>query len=48
MLTFLGGPRNCIGYKFALVEIKAMLFVLLRNFTFEQLASKPEFEKKSE
>jgi len=48
MLTFLGGTRNCIGYRFALVEIKAMMFVLLRSFTFEPLPSKPEFERKSE
>ena len=48
MLTFLGGGRNCIGYRFALVEIMAMLFVLLRSFTFDELASKPVIEKKSE
>ncbi|KAK4685639.1 hypothetical protein P7C73_g4507, partial [Tremellales sp. Uapishka_1] len=47
LLTFLGGTRNCIGYKFALTEIKAILFVLIRNFTFEELASKPEIEKKT-
>lgn len=47
MLTFLGGTRNCIGYRFALAEIKSILFVLIRNFTFEELASKPVIEKKS-
>jgi cytochrome P450 len=31
-LSFLGGPRNCIGYRFALVEIRYILFVILRNF----------------
>lgn len=46
LLTFLGGARNCIGYKFALVEMKAILFVLMRNFKFEELASKPIVEKK--
>ncbi|KAJ7075289.1 cytochrome P450 [Mycena belliarum] len=35
MLTFLGGPRNCIGYRFALAEMKAMLFTLIRGFEFE-------------
>ncbi|KAF7375723.1 hypothetical protein MSAN_00461800 [Mycena sanguinolenta] len=35
MLTFLGGPRSCIGFRFALVEMKALLFTLLRAFEFE-------------
>lgn len=47
LLTFLGGTRNCIGYRFALAEIRAILFVLIRNFKFEELASKPEIEKKA-
>ncbi|KAJ7075216.1 cytochrome P450 [Mycena belliarum] len=35
MFTFLGGPRNCIGYRFALAEMKALLFTLIRGFEFE-------------
>ncbi|PCH37141.1 hypothetical protein WOLCODRAFT_83766, partial [Wolfiporia cocos MD-104 SS10] len=35
MMTFLGGPRACIGYRFSLVEIKALLFILIRAFEFE-------------
>ncbi|KAI0743350.1 cytochrome P450 [Daedaleopsis nitida] len=35
ILTFLGGPHACIGYRFALVEMKALMFTLLRNFEFE-------------
>ncbi|KAJ6589747.1 cytochrome P450 [Mycena capillaripes] len=35
MLTFLGGPRGCIGYRFSLVEMKALLFTLVRAFEFE-------------
>lgn len=35
MLTFLGGPRACIGYRFALIELKALLFTLVRAFEFE-------------
>ncbi|KAJ7139269.1 cytochrome P450 [Mycena epipterygia] len=35
LLTFLAGPRNCIGYRFALAEMKALLFVLIRAFEFE-------------
>ncbi|KAJ7646852.1 cytochrome P450 [Roridomyces roridus] len=34
MLSFLGGPRACIGYRFALVEMKALLFTLIRAFEF--------------
>ncbi|KAF8170987.1 cytochrome P450, partial [Mycena galopus ATCC 62051] len=35
MLTFLAGPRNCIGFRFSLAEQKALLFVLVRAFEFE-------------
>ncbi|KAJ6462437.1 cytochrome P450 [Mycena sanguinolenta] len=35
MMTFLGGPRGCIGYRFALVEMKALIFTLIRAFEFE-------------
>ncbi|EAU81974.2 cytochrome P450 [Coprinopsis cinerea okayama7 len=34
-LSFLAGPRACIGYRFSLVETKAILFTLLRAFEFE-------------
>jgi len=35
MLTFLDGPRACIGYRFALVQMKALLFTLVRAFEFD-------------
>ncbi|KAF8489400.1 cytochrome P450 [Gautieria morchelliformis] len=35
ILTFLYGGRACIGYRFALLEMKAFLFVLLRSISFE-------------
>ncbi|KAF8195296.1 cytochrome P450 [Mycena galopus ATCC 62051] len=35
MLTFLGGPRACIGFRFSIVELKALLFTLVRAFEFE-------------
>jgi len=34
-LSFLGGPRACIGYRFSIVEMKALLFTLIRAFEFE-------------
>ncbi|KZP09388.1 cytochrome P450 [Athelia psychrophila] len=40
-LSFLAGPRACIGYRFSLVEIKALLYTLVRAFEFE-LAVAPE------
>lgn len=46
LMTFGGGPHNCIGYRFALAEIKAILFVLVRSFNFELLPSNPTVERK--
>ncbi|KAM6500078.1 Cytochrome P450 [Amanita muscaria] len=41
LYTFSDGPRICIGRMFALAEIKAVLLVLIRNFTFD-LPSGPD------
>ncbi|KAJ6475991.1 cytochrome P450 [Mycena vitilis] len=35
LFTFFAGPSNCIGFKFSLVEFKALLFTLVRAFEFE-------------
>ncbi|KAJ6543029.1 cytochrome P450 [Mycena capillaripes] len=35
LLTFFAGPHNCIGFRFSLVEMKALLFTLIRAFEFE-------------
>ncbi|KAI0672471.1 cytochrome P450 [Trametes maxima] len=45
LLTFLGGPRACIGYRFSIVEMKALVFALVRAFEFA-LAVPPEDVKK--
>ncbi|KAI0725523.1 cytochrome P450 [Fomitopsis betulina] len=45
LLTFLGGPRACIGYRFSLVEMKALLFMLIRAFEFELALPKEAITK---
>ncbi|RDX47197.1 cytochrome P450 [Lentinus brumalis] len=40
MMTFVGGGRSCIGFKFAQIEMKVILSTLLANFTFA-LSEKP-------
>ncbi|KAG7086399.1 hypothetical protein E1B28_002354 [Marasmius oreades] len=47
MMTFLGGARSCIGYRFALVEIKALLFTLIRAFEFELAVPVEDLGKKT-
>ncbi|KAJ7888861.1 cytochrome P450 [Mycena olivaceomarginata] len=40
LLTFFAGPHNCIGFRFSLVEMKALLFTLIRAFEFQQTVPK--------
>ncbi|PPQ79656.1 hypothetical protein CVT26_015782 [Gymnopilus dilepis] len=47
LMTFLGGPRACIGYRFSLVETKALLFTLVRAFEFELAVPADEIIKKT-
>ncbi|GAA6004161.1 cytochrome P450 [Rhodotorula paludigena] len=47
ILTFLAGPRSCIGYKFALVEFKAILSVLIDAFEFSPRDSETHVERRS-
>ncbi|PPQ82386.1 hypothetical protein CVT25_008347 [Psilocybe cyanescens] len=46
-LSFLGGPRACIGYRFALAEMKALLFILVRAFEFDLAVPASDIQKKS-
>jgi cytochrome P450 len=43
--SFLSGPRVCIGKSFALLEYKAILIHLVKNFQFEVGPDKVELTK---
>jgi len=45
-LSFLGGPRACIGYRFAIVEMKALLFTLIRAFEFKLAVPAKDIHRK--
>ncbi|KAG8908284.1 hypothetical protein FRB99_007817 [Tulasnella sp. 403] len=47
VMTFLGGPRACIGYRMALMEMKALIFVLLRSISFELSDPNLKIERKT-
>ncbi|KAH9885221.1 cytochrome P450 [Cubamyces lactineus] len=47
ILSFLGGPRACIGYRFSLVEMKALLFMLVRAFEFELAVPVEDIQSKT-
>ncbi|KAI0357859.1 cytochrome P450 [Trametes cingulata] len=47
ILSFLGGPRACIGYRFSLVEMKALIFTLVRAFEFELAVPPQDIQKKT-
>jgi len=34
LVTFSGGPRSCIGWRFALIEMHTFLVTLVRHFDF--------------
>ncbi|KFB49796.1 AGAP012296-PA-like protein [Anopheles sinensis] len=40
-LPFGIGPRNCIGSRFALMEVKAIFYYMLMEFTFEKTPNTP-------
>ncbi|PCH37082.1 cytochrome P450 [Wolfiporia cocos MD-104 SS10] len=47
LMTFLGGPRSCIGYRFSLIEMKALVFILIRAFEFELAVPAKDISKQS-
>ncbi|KAF9022379.1 cytochrome P450 [Hymenopellis radicata] len=40
--SFLDGPRNCLGWRLAILEFKVMLTILIRDFAFERTGAKIE------
>ncbi|KAL2126647.1 hypothetical protein VTI74DRAFT_479 [Chaetomium olivicolor] len=44
-MTFLQGPRGCLGRKFAEVEMKVLLCVLLSTFSFRRNFAEPDPEE---
>lgn len=45
IMSFIAGPRNCIGHRLTVLEMKAVLFTLLRSFVFEQLPEPPQLKR---
>jgi cytochrome P450 len=40
IMTFIDGPRRCVGYKLALIEVKITIFNLVRAFVFSPVEGK--------
>jgi len=47
ILSFLGGSRACIGYQFSILEIKCLLFTLIRSFEFSLAVPEESITKTS-
>ncbi|XP_012137855.1 putative cytochrome P450 4aa1 isoform X2 [Megachile rotundata] len=45
-IPFSAGPRNCIGYKFAMLEMKCMVSAILRKCRLESIPGKQEVRPK--
>lgn len=47
LLSFIGGPHHCLGFRFALLEIKAVLFMMVRNYEFDEIPNGPNIVRKA-
>jgi len=47
LLTFITGAHACIGYRFAVTEMKAILFAFVRSFDFELAVPPAQITRKS-
>ncbi|KAG9023892.1 hypothetical protein FRB95_012370 [Tulasnella sp. JGI-2019a] len=48
LMTFLGGPRHCIGYRFSILQLKVMIFTLIRSISFTLPDPAPVITRRSE
>ncbi|VDB85149.1 unnamed protein product [Peniophora sp. CBMAI 1063] len=46
-MTFLGGTHACIGYRFSVAEMKALIFTIVRSFEFRLAVSPVDIMRKS-
>ncbi|KAJ7191592.1 cytochrome P450 [Mycena pura] len=42
LLSFFGGPRTCLGWRFAVMEMQTIFSELLGNFSFALAEDKPD------
>ncbi|KAN0121108.1 cytochrome P450 [Russula decolorans] len=47
LMTFITGAHACIGYRFAVTEMKAILFTFIRSFDFELAVPPAQITRKS-
>ncbi|VDC05284.1 unnamed protein product [Peniophora sp. CBMAI 1063] len=47
MLTFFAGTHACIGYRFSIAEMKALLFTIVRSFEFELAVAPMDIMRKT-
>ncbi|KAN0109578.1 cytochrome P450 [Russula decolorans] len=47
LMTFITGTHACIGYRFAVTEMKAILFTFVRSFDFELAVPQAQITRKS-
>ncbi|KAF7796927.1 hypothetical protein EIP86_008112 [Pleurotus ostreatoroseus] len=47
IMSFLSGPHACIGYRFAVLEMKSLLFTLVKSFEFELAIQAEDVGRKS-
>jgi cytochrome P450 len=45
IMSFIGGPRNCIGHRLTILEMKIVLFAIIRAFEFDIPPSKPVMKR---
>jgi len=45
LMTFGGGDRSCIGYKFAITELQVLIYVLVRCMRFEHVNARTEMQR---